>query len=136
MPLGCFHDFNRSKETLFIVSAGAAGEIGYSDMPFWAADDVWTLKSSAFLQRYMYFVLLSKQSRIKSCVRKASVPRLSKNVVETLEFILPPRHKQQQIVDKLDKFDTLTNDTTNGLQKEIELRQKAYEYWCEKLLSF
>lgn len=56
---------------------------------------------------------------------------LSKAIV-----VLPPLHKQQQIVDKLDKFDTLTNDTTNGLQKEIELRQKEYEYWREKLLSF
>jgi hypothetical protein len=27
--------------TAFIISAGAAGEIGYSDIDFWAADDVY-----------------------------------------------------------------------------------------------
>ena len=36
----------------------------------------------------------------------------------------------------LDKFDTLTNSITEGLPREIELRQKQYEYYRDKLLSF
>ena len=36
----------------------------------------------------------------------------------------------------LDKFDALTNSITEGLPREIELRQKQYEYYREKLLNF
>ena len=53
-----------------------------------------------------------------------------------LKFPIPPLHAQQHIVYILDKFDTLVNDIKEGLPKEIELRQKQYEFWREKLLSF
>ena len=43
---------------------------------------------------------------------------------------------QSEIVRILDKFDTLTNSITEGLPREIELRQKQYEYYRNKLLSF
>ena len=36
----------------------------------------------------------------------------------------------------LDKFDALTNSITEGLPREIELRQKQYEYYRALLLSF
>lgn len=44
--------------------------------------------------------------------------------------------EQARIVDILDKFDTLTNSITEGLPREIELRQKQYEYYRELLFSF
>lgn len=75
-------------------------------------------------------------SQKKRLISGTKVRRINSENLRRITIILPPLHKQQQIVDKLDKFDTLTNDTTNGLQKEIELRQKEYEYWREKLLSF
>lgn len=43
---------------------------------------------------------------------------------------------QEYIVSILDKFDVLVNDISKGLPKEIELRQKQYEYYREKLLNF
>ena len=36
----------------------------------------------------------------------------------------------------LDKFDTLTGSITEGLPREIELRQKQYEYYRDLLFSF
>ncbi|HAW6859345.1 TPA: restriction endonuclease subunit S, partial [Escherichia coli] len=41
-----------------------------------------------------------------------------------------------EIVRILDKFDTLTNSITEGLPREIELRQKQYEYYRDLLFSF
>ena len=35
-PLGYYHESNVKSDTTFIISAGAAGEIGYSDVDFWA----------------------------------------------------------------------------------------------------
>ena len=49
---------------------------------------------------------------------------------------IPPLSKQKQIVEILDKFDALTNSITEGLPREIELRQKQYEYYRNLLLDF
>lgn len=43
---------------------------------------------------------------------------------------------QAEIVRILDKFDTLTTSISEGLPREIELRQKQYEYYRDLLLSF
>jgi type I restriction enzyme S subunit len=44
--------------------------------------------------------------------------------------------EQARIVAMLDKFDALTNSITEGLPREIELRQKQYEYYRDLLLNF
>ena len=44
--------------------------------------------------------------------------------------------EQARVVEILDKFDSLTNSITEGLPREIELRQKQYEYYRDLLLSF
>lgn len=43
---------------------------------------------------------------------------------------------QRRIVSILDKFDALCNDPTSGLPAEITARQKQYEYYRDKLLTF
>jgi len=136
-PLGYFTHSNRPKETSFVICAGAAGEIGYSDTDFWAADDVYTLETSYNISdKFMYYVLISMQDRLKSQVRKASIPRLSKDAIDKVTFYLPSLSEQKRIVSVLDNFNTLTNSLSEGLPKEIELRQKQYEYWRELLLNF
>lgn len=49
---------------------------------------------------------------------------------------IPSLTIQNYVVSVLDRFDTIINDLTKGLPKEIELRQKQYEYYREKLLIF
>ncbi len=49
---------------------------------------------------------------------------------------LPSLEEQERIVSILDRFDSLCNDITSGLPAEIEARQKQYEYYRDKLLSF
>lgn len=44
--------------------------------------------------------------------------------------------EQERIVSILDKFNALTSSITEGLFREIELRQKQYEYYRNILLSF
>ena len=136
-PLGYYTESNRVKNTSFVICAGAAGEIGYSTVDFWAADDVYTLETSDNISdKFIYYVFLSKQDRLKSQVRKASIPRLSKVAIDKITFYLPSITEQERIVSTLDNFNTLTNSLSEGLPKEIELRQKQYEYWREQLLNF
>ncbi len=136
-PLGFYSESNRQAKQSIIICAGAAGDIAFIDVDFWAADDAYTLTTEVEISdKFLYYVLLSKQSIIKSKVRKASIPRLSKTHLERIEFYLPPLEEQERIVSILDKFDTLTSDLSQGLPKEIALRQKEYEYWRDCLLTF
>lgn len=53
-----------------------------------------------------------------------------------IKIPLPPLAVQREIVEILDKFDTLCNSISEGLPKEIELRRKQYEYYRNQLLTF
>ena len=137
IPLGYYHESNFDSDKTFIISAGAAGEIIYSDREFWAADDVYVLMTKENISsKFLYYSLLSKQHVIKSKVRKASVPRLSKEDIEKLFIPLPSLSLQNKIVRILDKFQVMIADTKGLLPEEIEQRQKQYEYYREKLLTF
>lgn len=136
-PLGYFTKSNCPDNTTFIICAGAAGEVGYSKNKFWAADDCYYFITPDFLNnKYLYYFLLYKNKYLKNKVRKASVPRLSRQSFERLSIPVPPLLIQQKIVNILDRFDALCNDLTSGLPAEIEARQKQYEYYRDKLLTF
>ena len=136
-PLGYYHESNVQADTTFIISAGSAGEIGYSNHDFWAADDVYYFVTPEnFKSRFLYYFLLTQQNKISGQVRKASVPRLSKTVFEKMLIPIPTLDEQQRIITILDKFDTITTSISEGLPKEIELRKKQYEYYRDLLLTF
>jgi type I restriction enzyme S subunit len=56
--------------------------------------------------------------------------------IEAIEIPLPPIEVQKEIANVLDKFDQICNDITTGLPAEIAARQKQYEYYRDKLLTF
>jgi type I restriction enzyme S subunit len=58
------------------------------------------------------------------------------NIMSEVIIPIPPIEVQNKIVEILDKFEILTNSSTEGLLKEIELRHKQYEYYRNKLLTF
>lgn len=68
--------------------------------------------------------------------RGVKIIELSIIDMEKIKIPLPSLSVQGYIVSILDKFDTLINDISHGISKEIELRQKQYEYYREKLLDF
>ena len=86
--------------------------------------------------KYIYYFLLTKQDFIYSNVRKASIPRLSRTVIENLQIPIISIDEQEQVVNLLNRFDKLCNDISEGLPAEIEARQKQYEYYRDKLLTF
>mgnify|MGYP000259510408 CR=1 FL=1 len=64
------------------------------------------------------------------------MPRGDKDAVMNYSICIPTTDEQERIVSILDRFDTLCNDISEGLPAEIEARQKQYEYYRDKLLSF
>lgn len=91
-------------------------------------------KSKEVLQKYAYYLLLLQDFGSKS--NSASQPFVSYNILNAPIVLVPPLQEQARIVAILDKFDTLTNSITEGLPREIELRQKQYEYYRDLLFSF
>ena len=136
-PLGNYDKANCSANSTFIIVGGSAGSIGYSYDDFWAADDCFYCKTNEnVINRFIYYILINKQNELLSKVRKASVPRISRNDIENIEIPLPPLDEQERIVRILDSLNELANGLSAGIPKEIELRQKQYEYWRDRLLEF
>jgi type I restriction enzyme S subunit len=67
---------------------------------------------------------------------KSAQPGLAVGNIEILTIPVPPLAEQERIVAILDRFDALTADITSGLPAEIAARQKQYEYYRDKLLTF
>jgi type I restriction enzyme S subunit len=65
-----------------------------------------------------------------------TIQRLYNDNLRKLLIPIPPLADQSRIVAILDKFDTLTTSITEGLPREIALRQKQYEHYRDQLLSF
>lgn len=66
----------------------------------------------------------------------ASYPAISDSNVKKYLIPIPPLDQQVRIVSILDKFHALVNDISIGLPGEIEARNKQYEYYRDKLLTF
>jgi type I restriction enzyme S subunit len=67
---------------------------------------------------------------------QSAQPGLAVGKLEGLKMPIPSLVDQVRIAAILDKFDALTNSITEGLPREIELRQKQYEYYRNQILSF
>ena len=85
--------------------------------------------------RYVFHVLKSKYQYIKS-LGTGSQTNINAQIVKNLEIPIPTLDEQRRIVSILDKFEMLTNSITEGLPKEIALREQQYEYYREQLLDF
>ena len=88
------------------------------------------------------FYWLSKEAQ-KHVYSGMGNPKLMSHQVEKIPVpILFPGdpeeslNKQKKIATILDKLETLTFSITEGLPREIELRQKQYEHYRDLLLSF
>ena len=81
-----------------------------------------------YLECYPDLIVSNSGGAITNIERRA--------VIEKIKIPIPSLDEQAWIVEILDKFDALTNSITEGLPREIELRQLQYEYYRDLLLSF
>lgn len=83
-----------------------------------------------------YFQTELFQSQKRKFITGTKVRRVNAKDLAKIQIPLPPLSVQREIVEILDKFDTLCNSISEGLPKEIELRRKQYEYYRNQLLTF
>ncbi|TXL17518.1 restriction endonuclease subunit S [Methylococcaceae bacterium HT2] len=88
-------------------------------------------KSDVLLKYVFYWLNTLPSELIYSDHKRQWISNYSKKKIP-----VPSLAEQTRIVDILDKFDALTHSISDGLPREIKLRQQQYEYYRDLLLSF
>lgn len=87
---------------------------------------------------YLKYILLGKefQDKISVAATGGTVKGIKGSKLHKLTIPVPDIEKQKEIVNILKQFDVFCNNIITGLSAEIEARQKQYEYYRDKLLTF
>ncbi|MFM1627203.1 restriction endonuclease subunit S [Streptococcus mutans] len=86
---------------------------------------------------YLYYYLKGQYQKFRDISSgEGTRGGLNLKMIRDFRIPVPPLPIQSRIVQVLDNFDTVCNDLNIGLPKEIELRQKQYEFFRDKLLTF
>lgn len=128
---------NHEGEIVVVARSGAsAGFVSYWNQPIFVTDGFGYVGKKNVTTKYLYYILKNMESALNNMKRGAGVPHVSGEALAKIMLPIPPISEQKRIVALLDKFDAICNDLTSGLPAEIEARQKQYEYYRDKLLTF
>lgn len=133
---GYVKNYNQDGEHPIVGRQGAlCGNVCYACNKFYATEHAVVVSPSAlYNEKFLYYLL--DFARLEQYKTAGAQPGLSVARLEKVVLPVPPLEVQKRIVDILDRFDTLCNDISSGLPAEIEMRQKQYEYYRDKLLTF
>ena len=94
-----------------------------------------SLKDS-LLTKFVFYYMYVVDEFCKNHTNKSGFDSVDMKALVNMPFPLPPLSEQERIVSILDRFDKLCHDIREGLPAEIDLRQKQYEHYRDKLLTF
>ena len=101
----------------------------------WVNNHAHVLRFETYAERrYVEYYLNSID--LAPYISGAAQPKLNKSNLENIRIPNPSLDAKERIVAILDKFDALTNSLSEGLPREIALRQQQYAYYRDQLLSF
>ncbi|HIG3590971.1 TPA: restriction endonuclease subunit S, partial [Klebsiella pneumoniae] len=129
---------------IIAISGATAGRSAINKIPLTTNQHCGCLEidDTKALYRYVFHWVSFNYENIKSLGQGARGD-LNSTIIKNFKLPIPyatapdkSLEEQARIVEILDKFDTLTNSITEGLPREIELRQKQYEYYRDLLFSF
>ena len=101
----------------------------------WVNNHAHVLKfDDRYQQRYTEIYLNGMD--LSKYISGAAQPKLNQKNLNSIRIPMPSKADTKRIVDILDRFEILCNDISRGLPAEIEARQKQYEYYRDKLLTF
>ena len=130
--------FNYPKKGEILLSA--SGTIGRTvifngeDSYFQDSNIVWiSHDEKQVINKFLYYFYKVVDWKVAN---GGTIARLYNYNLEKIQIPVPSLAVQRYVDRLLDRFDSLVNDISQGLPKEIEFRQKQYEYFREKLLRF
>lgn len=127
-PLGYYKNYNVEANNPYVIIGGSAGLIGFSNVPFWAADDCAYFGDNDSLDKaFLYSTLLSHIAEIKKNVRGSSVPRLDRSTLIDLEINLPSFSEQQAIASFFRSLDRKIALETARLEKLKQIKRACLD---------
>ena len=90
------------------------------------------------LPKWLFYFLstINFKNYVEENQSGSAYPAISDSKVKEFRIPVPEITIQQRIIEKLDKFYSLTNSLLHGLPKEINNRKKQYSYYQKELLNF
>lgn len=121
-----------------IVQSRGIIDFIYYDKPCSFKREMWSYTTENVITlKFIYYYLKNNIEFFRQRGKQmGSMPQISLDVTEKYKIPILPIEEQEMIVKILDKFEKLCNDISEGLPAEIEARQKQYEYYRDKLLTF
>lgn len=129
---------------IIAISGATAGRTAINKIPLTTNQHCGCLEidDKKALYRYVFHWVSFNYENIKALGQGARGD-LNSTIIKNFRLPVPYANdpekslaEQARIVAILDKFDTLTTSLQEGLPREIELRQKQYEYYRDLLLNF
>lgn len=127
--------------TVFLSINGTIGNVSfYNNEKIVLGKSVayFKIKSPELHTRYLFYFLQTNYAKqyFENQKTGSTIKNLGLKSLRAFEIPIPSYDEQLYIVATMDKFYNLTNSITEGLPREIELRQKQYEYYRDLLFSF
>ena len=85
---------------------------------------------------YFHYMKAKFLPYIQKTMFQGSVASIRRPMLNAFPVPVPSLDVQNRIVNVLDNFEKICSDLNIGLPAEIEVRQKQYEYYRDKLLTF
>ena len=127
-PLGFYNEYSCPAGSVYVIAAGNAGDIGYSEIAFWAADDCYYYEQSNDInQKYLYYYLLFNQKSLSEQTRRTSIPRLSRDILDNLIIQLPKVDEQEAIAQILTDMDNEIHSLEDECDKIKQIREGAMD---------
>ena len=125
------------------ITAGIIGKCAVvdrnDDLAYYVSLALLRPDPSVLDSKYLKYYLESGWGRkelAKRILWDATPTKINKDDIGKVYIALPSLDVQQRLVHVLDNFDAMCTDLNVGLPAEIEARQKQYEYYRDKLLTF
>ena len=126
-------------DTTLIAMVGATiGKVGYLTFDATTNQNVaslYPLDAKVLDASYLFYACTTLYDKFLD-LGKNGFAMASLSFIKSLSIKLPTIEKQKEIADVLDRFEKLCGDISNGIPAEIQARNKQYEYYRDKLLSF
>lgn len=139
-PLGFISRYNTVDDPLGVTSRGAGvGSITWCEGKYFRGGLNYSVSindETHCLPRFLYYVLLDSEVKIKRLCSYDGIPALNKVNLERLEVCVPSLPVQFEVISLLDNLEKLIKGLDFGLPAEIAARRKQYEYYRDKLLTF
>lgn len=123
-------------EQLLVARVGAnAGYVHIASGEYAVSDNTLIVQNSdCLLRKFLYFFLVYKE--LNKLRKGSGQPLITGTQLKELAIPIPPLRVQEKIVEVLDKYTALEEELEAKLKIELALRQKQYEYYRNKLLTF